>query len=225
MFKHLILFNNLKIEHIMSLIEKLQWRSAVKKFDTAKKITTEQLDTLLSAVQLAPTSLGLQSFKVIVVQDAETREKLRVAGYNQAQITDSAALFVFASLTKLDEEFGKKFIDLVASTRGLERQSLEGYEQMVLGTLNSRTDEQKITWSHKQAYIALGVLLSEAADLGIDAGPMEGFDAEKFDEILGLKEKGLTTTVIAAVGHRAEDDAYSKMIKVRRPKEELFIHV
>jgi nitroreductase/dihydropteridine reductase len=209
----------------MSLIEKLQWRAAVKQFDSSKKISAEQLDNLLSAVQLAPTSLGLQSFKVIVVQDAETREKLRAAGYNQAQITDSAALFVFASLTNLDEQFGKSFIDLVASVRNIDRASLEGYEQMVLGTLSSRTEEQKLEWSHKQAYIALGVLLSAAADSGIDAAPMEGFDAAKFDEILGLKEKGLTTTVIAAVGFRSEDDQYSKMIKVRRSKEELFLHV
>ena len=209
----------------MSLIEKLQWRAAIKKFDPAKKITAEQLDNLLSAVQLAPTSLGLQSFKVIVVQDAQTKEKLRAAGYNQPQITDSAALFVFASLTNLDENFGKKYIDLVASTRNVERRSLAGFEQMILGSLNSQSDEQKITWSHKQTYIALGVLLSAAADLGIDAGPMEGFNPEKFDEILGLKEKGLTTSVIAAVGYRAEDDVYSKMIKVRRPKDELFIHV
>ncbi|MEN0055678.1 MAG: NAD(P)H-dependent oxidoreductase [Mucilaginibacter sp.] len=209
----------------MSLIEKLQWRAAVKKFDPSKNITTEQLDNLLSAVQLAPTSYGLQPFKVIVVKDAETREKLKAAGYNQAQITDADALFVFASVTKFDEQFGKSFIDLVASVRNVDRASLAGYEQVVLGALGNRTEEQNLAWAHKQAYVALGVLLSAAADMGIDAGPMEGFDAAKFDEILGLKEKGLTTTVIAAVGFRAEDDHYSKMIKVRRPKEELFIHV
>ena len=209
----------------MSLIEKLQWRSAVKKFDPAKKLSTVQLDSLLSAIQLAPSSYGLQSYKVIVVQDAETKAKLRAAAYDQAQITDSSALFVFASLTMLDEDFGKKFIDLVASTRNIARENLQGYEQVVLGALGSRTDEQNIAWSHKQAYLALGVLLSAAAELRVDAGPMEGFDAEKFDEILGLKEKGLTASVIAAVGFRADDDRYSQMIKVRRPKEELFIHV
>ncbi|MGN8068067.1 NAD(P)H-dependent oxidoreductase [Mucilaginibacter sp. 22184] len=209
----------------MSLIDKLQWRSAIKKFDPAKKLTADQLDNLLSAVQLAPSSYGLQSYKVIVIRDAETKAKLRAAGYDQAQITDSSALFVFASVTNLDNDFGKKFIDLVASTRNVARETLQGYEQVVLGALNGRTREQNIAWSHKQAYIALGVLLSAAADQGIDAGPMEGFDAEKFDEILGLKEKGLTASVIAAVGFRADDDRYSQMIKVRRPKEELFIHI
>lgn len=222
MFKHLFLF---KIFNVMSLIEKLQWRAAIKKFDPNKKLSDTQLDSLLSAIQLAPSSLGLQSFKVIVVKDAETREKLRAAGYNQAQITDASVLFVFASLTKLDDAFGKKFIDLVADLRSVDRASLEGYEQMVLGTLSSRTDEQKLAWSHKQAYIALGVLVSEAAELGVDAAPMEGFDAAQFDEILGLTAQGLTTTVIAAAGFRADDDQYSKMIKVRRPKSELFVHV
>jgi len=209
----------------MSLIDQLQKRAAVKKFDPSKKLSAEQLDQLLSAIQLAPSSMGLQSFKVVVVQDAEIRQKLRAAGYNQPQIADSSALFVFASLTSLDEAFGKKFIDLVADVRSVDRESLAGFEQMVLGTLSSRTDDQKLAWSHKQTYIALGVLISEAAELGIDAGPMEGFDAAQFDEILGLKELGLTTSVIAAVGYRAEDDVYSKMIKVRRPKSELFIHV
>lgn len=209
----------------MSLIEQLQKRAAVKKFDPSKKISAEQLDQLLSAIQLAPSSLGLQSFKVIVVQDAETREKLRAAGNNQPQITDSSTLFVFASQTSLDEAFGKKFIDLVAGVRNVARESLAGYEQMILGKLSSLTDEQKLAWSHKQTYIALGVLVSAAAELGIDAAPMEGFNATQFDEILGLNELGLTTSVIAAVGYRAEDDIYSKMLKVRRPKSELFIHV
>jgi nitroreductase len=208
----------------MSLVEQLQWRAAVKKFDPNKKLTAAQLDNLLSAIQLAPTSYGLQSFKVIVVQDAETKAKLREAGYNQPQITDSSVLFVFASLTQIDEDFGKKYIDLIADTRSVDRESLAGYEQMILGSINTRNDEQRIAWSHKQTYIALGVLVSAAAEQGIDAAPMEGFDAAKFDEILGLKGKGLTTSVIAAVGFRAEDDYYSQMVKVRRSKEELFIN-
>lgn len=209
----------------MSIIDKLQWRSAIKKFEINKKLSAKQLDDLLSAIQLSPSSLGLQTYKVIVVEDAETRQKLRAAGYNQAQITEASHLIVFASETKIDGEFGKNYIDLIAKTRGISRESLAGFEKMVLGSINSQTDEQKIAASHKQAYIALGVLLTAAAEMGIDAGPMEGFDAAKFDEILGLKEKGLTTSVIAAVGFRADDDVYSKMIKVRRPKSELFIHV
>lgn len=209
----------------MSLIEKLNWRYATKKFDHTKKLSAEQLDTLLSAVQLAPSSLGLQPYRVLVVEDADLREKLREAAYGQQQITQSSQLIIFAAETELNEEFGKKYIDLIAETREVGREHLAGFEQAVLGTINGRAEDEKIVWGHKQAYLGLGVLLSAAAELGIDACPMEGFLAGKFDEILGLKEKGLTTSVIATIGFRADDDAYSQLKKVRRPKSELFIHI
>lgn len=209
----------------MLLTDKLKWRAAIKDFDTTKKLTADQLNALLTAIQLAPTSLGLQSFKVIVVEDVETRQKLREAGYNQAQITDASQLLVFASKTNIDQQFGKEYIDLIANTRGVKREDLSGFEQMVLGSINGQTDEQKVQWSHKQVYIALGFLLTMAADLGIDATPMEGFDVAKFNEILDLPAHGLTASVIAAVGFRSESDVYSKLAKVRKPKEDLFIHV
>jgi len=94
-----------------------------------------------------------------------------------------------------------------------------------MGSINSRTPEQLVIWAQKQAYIGLGVLVTAAADQDVDICPMEGFDVTKFDEILGLKEKGLTATVIATIGYRAEDDAYSRLAKVRRPASELFIHI
>jgi len=209
----------------LALTDKLKWRAAIKKFDNTKKLNKEQLAQLLEAIQLAPTSLGLQHFRVLVIEDIETRKKLKEAGYSQPQLTDASQIIVFAAETNINEEFGKNYIDLVAHTRGVERDTLAGFEDAVLGAINRLTDEQKLIWAQKQAYIALGVLLSAAADLNIDATPMEGFDAAKFDEILKLKEKGLTTTVIATVGFRAQDDFYSKQLKVRRPKEEFFIHI
>ena len=209
----------------MSLIEKLNWRYATKKFDHTKKLSAEQLDELLKAVQLSPSSAGLQAYKVIVVEDAAVKEQLRAAANNQAQLTDASQIIVFASETGLDEAYAKNYIDLVAKTRSVERENLAGFEQMIVGNINRLDDAQKLAWSHKQTYIALGVLLTAAAELGIDACPMEGFNAAKFDDILGLKEKGLTTSVIAAIGFRAEDDTYSKLVKVRKPEEELFIHI
>jgi len=209
----------------MALTDKLKWRAAVKKFDNTKKLSKEQLSQLLEAIQLAPSSLGLQHFRVLVIENPETREKLKEAGYSQPQLTDASQIIVFAAETNINEEFGKNYIDLIANTRGVERETLAEFEGAVLGTINKLTDEQKLIWAQKQAYIGLGVLLSAAADLDIDATPMEGFDAAKFDEILGLKEKNLTATVIATVGFRAHDDFYSKQVKVRRPKEEFFIHI
>ncbi len=209
----------------MSLIEKLNWRYATKKFDHTKKLSSEQLDELLKAVQLSPSSAGLQAYKVIVVEDAAVKEQLRAAANNQAQLTDASQIIVFASETGLDEAYAKNYIDLVAKTRSVGRENLAGFEQMIVGNINRLDEAQKLAWSHKQTYIALGVLLTAAAELGIDACPMEGFNAAKFDEILRLKEKGLTSSVIAAIGFRAEDDTYSKLVKVRKPEEELFIHI
>jgi len=209
----------------MSLIEKLTWRYATKKFDKNKKLTSLQLEELLHAVHLSPSSAGVQSYKILVIEDADTRAKLQQAAYGQAQIADASQLIVFAAETNLDSQYVKNFIAHVAKSRGIDRASLEGYEQMINGNVSGMNEEQRINWAKKQAYIALGVLLTSAAELGIDACPMEGFSAPQFDEILGLKEKGLTTAVIAAIGFRAEDDAYSKLNKVRKPEEEMFIHI
>jgi nitroreductase len=209
----------------MSLLDKLQRRYATKKFDPTKKLSAKQLDDLLSAVQLSPSSYGLQSYKVLVVEDAAIREQLREAAHGQAQLTEASQVIVFASETTIDEALVNKYVDNIAQVRSVGRHHLAAYESMMVGTVNRLSEDQKIAWSHKQAYIALGVLLTAAAEMGIDACPMEGFQPGKFDEILGLKEKGLTVSVIAPIGFKADDDDYSHLAKVRRPKEEMFIHV
>ncbi|MES2275739.1 MAG: NAD(P)H-dependent oxidoreductase [Bacteroidota bacterium] len=209
----------------MATLKNLQWRVAIKTFDSNKKLSTQQLNDLLAAIQLSPSSAGLQPYRVVVVEDADTRAKLREAGYGQAQITDASQLIVFAAETAVDEALVKNYIDLIAATRGVDREQLVGFEQMIVGSVNSKSQEERISWAQKQAYIALGVLLSAAATLQIDACPMEGFNPAAFDEILGLKEKGLTASVIAAVGFRSDEDVYSKLPKVRKPAGELFIHV
>jgi nitroreductase/dihydropteridine reductase len=209
----------------MSLLEKLDWRYATKKFDPSKKLSAEQLDALLSAVQLAPSSAGLQAYRIIVVENAEIKERLREAARGQQQLTTASHIFVFAAETNLNEAYVHHYIDRIAATRGIGRENLETFEQNLVTNVNRMSEDQAITWNHKQAYIGLGVLLSAAADMRIDACPMEGFEAGKFDEILGLKALGLTTSVIAPVGFRADDDIFSKAAKVRRPKEELFVHI
>jgi nitroreductase/dihydropteridine reductase len=209
----------------MSLIKPLQWRNAIKNFDHTKKVSPELLDELLTAIQLSPSSAGLQNYKVLVVENPEIREKLREAAHGQAQLTQASHVIVFAAETNVDSAYVGKYIDLIAKTREIGREHLVGFEQMILGAVNNQTEDQKIIWGSKQAYLALGVLLTAAAELSIDACPMEGFQAGKFDEILGLKELGLTTTVIAPIGYRSDEDVYSKMAKVRKPKEELFIQV
>jgi nitroreductase / dihydropteridine reductase len=209
----------------MTLVDKLNWRYATKKFDSTKKIAADKLRYILDAVQLAPSSIGLQHYRVLVIEDADVRAKLREAAYGQPQVTDASQLIVFAAETGLNEAFGKKYIDNVAAIRGVGRETLAGFESMVLGAIHGRTPEQLAVWAQKQAYIALGVLVSAAAEQDVDICPMEGFDADKFNEILGLAEKGLTATVIATIGYRAADDPFSQLVKVRRPKDEFFIHI
>jgi len=206
-------------------LENLKWRAAIKNFDHTKKLTEQQLDELLTAVQLSPSSAGLQPYRIVVVEDAETRKKLREAGYNQAQITDASHLVVFAAEKEVNNNLVKKYIDLIAATRQVDREQLAGFEQAILGSINSKTTEDRITWAQKQTYIAVGVLSAAAADMQIDTCTMEGFNPAAFNEILGLDEKGLTASVIVAVGFRADADVYSKLAKVRKPAEELFIHV
>src|SRR5579863_2603010 len=140
----------------MSLIEKLNWRYATKKFDSSKKLSPAQLDELLKAVHLSPASTGLQAYKVIIVEDAAVREKLQQAAYGQPQLVDASQVIVFAAETNLDPQYVKIHIDHIAHSRGIERASLEGFEQMINGHLGNMDQEQRATWAKKQAYIALG---------------------------------------------------------------------
>jgi nitroreductase/dihydropteridine reductase len=209
----------------MSLLDKLNWRYATKKFDAAKKISPDQLSSLLDAVQLSPSSAGLQPYRILVVENPEIKEKLREAANGQQQLTTASHVIVFAAEANVDSVYVKNYIDRIAEVRSVDRANLEAFETNINNNVNRMTEDVKITWGHKQAYIALGVLVSAAADLGIDTCPMEGFNAASFDEILGLKALGLTASVIAPIGYRAEEDALGKAAKVRRPKEELFIHI
>lgn len=209
----------------MSLLTKLNWRYATKKFDPTKKIPADKLNELLADVRLAPSSLGLQHYKIVVVEDAAIRAQLRGAAYGQSQITDASQLIVFAAETKIDSAYIQEYVDEIVRVRQTTHESLAPFKETLLNSVNRLDDQQRVLWAQKQAYIALGVLVAAAADLDIDICPMEGFDAAQFDEILGLKEKGLTSAVIATVGYRAADDHFSGFAKVRKPAEKLFIHV
>lgn len=201
--------------------EDLNWRYATKKFDSEKEISEEDLNTLLESIQLSASSYGLQPYEVLVVQDKETREKLKAAAWNQTQVTDASYLLVFANLTHVNEAYVDTYLDNIAKTRNMSREDLQGMEDMIKNTTLKLPADAQNAWAAKQAYIALGNLLSAAANLKIDTCPMEGFDAEKFDEILGLKDKNLTTAVIAPIGYRSDEDQYQYLAKVRKSKSDL----
>lgn len=203
-------------------IEDLNWRYATKKFDTSKKVSEEDLEELLEAIQLSASSYGLQPYQILVIKNPELRIKLKAASFNQSQITDASHLLVFANLAEIDKVYVDSYLDNIAETRITKRKDLAGFEEMLDNTVLKFSPEEKNQWAVNQTYIALGNLLSAAANFKIDSCPMEGFEADKFDEILGLKEKGLTTAVVATIGYRSQEDQLQHAVKVRKSKKELF---
>jgi nitroreductase len=203
------------------IIESLTWRYATKKFDSSKKVPQADLDELLEAIRLAPSSFGLQPWKFVVVSDKKTKEKLREYA-DQPQITDASHLIVLCARKDVDESLIKKYVDITAKTREMPRDTLNGYEQMMTGFRKSMSDEAVLEWSKKQVYLALGVLLTSAAEKKIDACPMEGFDPKGFDKVLGLDKQNLASTVLCAIGYRSKDDKYADAKKVRFDRKEIF---
>lgn len=203
-------------------IENLKWRYATKKFDATKKISKENLETLLEGVQLSASSYGLQPYQIFVIEDSEIRKKLKSAAWNQTQLTEASQVIVFANHKSLDESYVDNYVKNVAETRTLKVEDLKGMSDMIKNSTLQLTDQQQNEWAQKQCYLALGFLLNTAANLKIDVCPMEGFSAEEFDKILGLEEKGLHTAVIACVGYRSEEDNYQHAAKVRKSTEDLF---
>ena len=206
----------------MQITDALKWRYATKRFDPAKKVSDDDLRSLMEAVNLTATSFGLQHFRVTVVKNQSTKDRLLPASYNQPQIAECSHLFVFAAKTDMTGEYVDQFIRLMADTRDLELDKVSGFGDYIKGSLKGKSTDFITNWNKRQAYMGLSTLLAAAAELRVDTCPMEGFDPAKYDEILGLTEKGLTATVIAPVGYRSEEDATQHHKKVRLPLEEMF---
>jgi nitroreductase len=212
--------------HRDQLLNQLNWRYATKQFDPERKIPAEDWAALEEALLLTPSSYGLQPWNFIVVRDAAVREKLAVASWGQRQVTDASHLVVFAVKNDLNEAEIEKYVERIAAVRGVSRSSLDGFRDMMIGAIVKGMDaSQRKAWASRQAYIALGNFLNSAALLGIDACPMEGIEPEKYDEILALKDQGLSAVVVAAAGYRAAQDLYASLKKVRFPKEQVLIGV
>ena len=205
----------------MSLLTSLKWRYATKKMSGAK-VPKEKLDFILDAIQLAPSSFGLQPYSVLVIEDEATKAKLSPASWDQSQIVDSSALLVFAAWTGVSQAQIDAFIADISAKRSMPLEALNDYKGYITGSVAHLTDEQKVIWNAKQAYIAFGIGLAAAAEVEVDATPMEGFVPAQYNEILGLTEQGLTASVVLALGYRAEGDWLAGLPKVRRDKDLLF---
>jgi nitroreductase len=204
------------------LLRQLKWRYATKQFDLSKKIPGDLWDALEETLVLTPSSFGLQPWKFIVVSDPAVREKLKAASWNQGQVTDASHLVVFAVCTENTEPYVESYIQSIAQTRQqpADSPSLAGLKKMILDYSKTRPN---FDWNARQAYIAIGSFMTSAALLGIDTCPLEGLDPQQYDEILGLRQKGLATVVACVAGYRASSDKYASLAKVRFPKDQLFI--
>ncbi|RLZ11505.1 NAD(P)H-dependent oxidoreductase [Faecalibacter macacae] len=210
----------------MSLIDTLQWRYATKKYDTTKKVDEADVQKIVEAARLAPTSSGLQQFRVLVITNQEIKEKLVDVSFGQEIVKDCSHLLVFASWDKYTEERIDSAFDFATDVRELPRGRFNSYTDKLKSIYLPQSQEENFIHTAKQAYIGMAMSIAQAAELKIDATPMEGFENDKLDEILGLKIKGLSSVLMLPIGYRDEgNDWNASLNKVRIPTEEFVLEI
>jgi nitroreductase len=204
------------------LLSALNWRYATKVFDPGKKIPAEVWQTLERALVLSPSSYGLQPYRFLVINDPAKRAALLPHSWNQKQVVDASHFVVFTARTRMTEADVDKLIARTTDVRKIPAESLNFYRDMMLGDLvKGPRSRMAHEWAARQAYIALGNLMTCAAVLGVDACPMEGFVPSEYDRVLGLENSGYATVVCCALGYRAANDKYASLPKVRFELQEL----
>ncbi|MFS4469448.1 NAD(P)H-dependent oxidoreductase [Maribacter sp. 2210JD10-5] len=206
-------------------IESLQWRYATKKFDATKKVSQENLDIILESARLSASSYGLQPYHIFVINDEGVRKQLQPVSWGQTQIVDASHLLVIANKTEVDEDWINSYLKDVSETRNIPLESLDQYGDFMKSKVLALTPEERANWTSKQAYIALGNLMSAAALLKIDTCPMEGFEPEAYNSILNLTEKGLNAALVLPIGYRSSEDGTQHFSKVRQSKKDFIQHI
>lgn len=205
----------------MELLDKLNWRYAAKAMN-GEKVAQEKIDNILEAASLAPTSSGLQPFEIIVITNQEMKEQIKPIAWNQSVITDCSHLLVFAAWDTYTADRINKMFDLTNEIRGFKNEGWENYRQMLLSSYPQKDAEENFNHAAKQAYIAFSQAIAAAAFESVDSTPLEGFDADALDKIIGLGEKGLRSCVMLPLGYRdTENDWLVNLTKVRKSKEDL----
>lgn len=209
----------------MKLIEALNWRYAAKRMN-GERVPAQKIENILEATRLSASSMGLQPYTILVIEDLELRRKVQQVANNQPQIIEGSHLLIFAAWDNITEQQVNDYISNIAETRGVSQENLQRFKNSLMGIVLGRTPQQKYEWAARQAYIAFGTAITAAAVEQVDATPMEGFNPEALDNLLGLNEKGLRSVTMLALGYRdAEKDFLANAKKVRRAKEELILKV
>ena len=206
----------------MDIISALNWRYATKSMN-GNVVPQEKIDTILEAIRLSASSVGMQPYQVIVISNKELQEKIKPIAYGQSQITDASHVLVFAAWDKVTQDRADAYVRNTAVTRNVDESTLgvmKGYGDNFV----AQSAEENFNWTARQTYIALGTALVAAAAAQVDSTPMEGFNPSALDELLGLKEKGLRSVALLPLGYRdQEKDWLAPLKKVRTPKEDLFV--
>lgn len=203
--------------------EKLQWRYATKKFDSSKILSEEKLNVLKETFNLTATSFGLQPLKLVVISNAELKGKLMPITYNQPQVRDASHVLILCIERKINENFIVDHFKRVEGTRNTPRTILEPFEKDLIASFTEKDASEIREWMINQLYLTLGALLTVCAIENIDSCPMEGFQPEKYDKLLGLDKRGLESVIVLPVGYRDESDFFINLKKVRRGIDELTI--
>ena len=206
------------------LVESLQWRYAVKRFDPLRQLDAATWAAIEHSLVLTPSSFGLQPWRFVVISSPENKAKLPAISWNQPQPGDCSHMVVFAARRTVDDAYVDAFLARTAEQRNMPLESLVGYRNVILGFMQNATGRH-LAWSSNQAYIALGQLLASAAILGVDACPMEGIDAVEYDKLLGLEGSDYTTIVGCALGYRHAEDHHAKLAKVRFGASDVVSHM
>jgi len=206
---------------MQSIIDDLNWRYAVKKFDTKRTLNPKDVDVLVETMRLTASSYGLMPYRLIVVDDQETKDKLKDASWGQSQLSDASHVFILCNIVKPGKTEVDNYMHLISKEREIPFDNLNAFGDNLMKKLQNA--ENVSDWAARQAYIAMGALLTVCASRRIDACPVEGFDPKQYNEILHLNERGLNAVLAIPVGYRAKDDKYQFVKKVRLPKEEFVI--
>ncbi|MBU1193046.1 MAG: NAD(P)H-dependent oxidoreductase [Gammaproteobacteria bacterium] len=208
----------------MNIIQALNWRYAVRQF-ADEKLDEALVRALLTATRLSATAYGLQPYRLLVINDIDVRKQLLPYAMSQNKVVACSHLIVIAAQTQIDDTLIDRYIQAVANTRHQSTDDFAGLANHMKDVFAGKNEQQKKEWAHQQAYIALGTLLTSAAVMKIDACPMTGFETEGFDRVLGLNERGLSSTVICALGKRHPKDRHAWLPKVRYDHMEMVIEV
>lgn len=209
----------------MDTIASLQWRYATKKFNAHKIIPQEKIAIIKMAFNLTASSYGLQPIKLLIIKDKVLREQLLPHTYGQTQILEASHLLVFCVESNIDKTYIETYFNRVKTTRNTAEAILQPYRDFLVDDFSKRSKKDIINWAAKQAYLAMGNLLTVCAIEGVDSLPMEGFIPEGYDQVLQLKDKGLQSVLIMPIGYRADDDMFSSFKKVRKPLSETTIEL